>query len=324
MEIKYEYEGDFMISRNERIMGGIWGLLVGDAVGVPYEFHKAEELSSLDYIDIIPPKGFYRSHGSVEIGTWSDDGAQALCLLDSLLSKGEMDIEDFAVKLLKWYEEGFWAIDNCVFDVGFQTSEALRAYKRGIAPLKSGMIRPEGKGNGALMRVLPLALWHKGTDKELVYDAHIQSLVTHGNPCNLVCCALYCLWARKLLNGLNINDAYTEAVKSLRSIYSDNSELSRVLENEIKPDDEPIGYGSGYVVDSLRSVRMLLKNTTYEEVIKSAILLGDDTDTTAAIAGGIAGIREGINGIPEKWINILRGKNLVEPLINKLLEVIIL
>lgn len=56
--------------------------------------------------------------------------------------------------------------------------------KDGISPYKSGMVRPDGKGNGALMRVLPLALWYKGTDKDLVEDAHTQSLVTHGNPCS--------------------------------------------------------------------------------------------------------------------------------------------
>lgn len=309
-----------MISRNERIIGGIWGLLVGDAVGVPYEFYKAEELSKLNYIDMVPPKGFRRTHSTVGIGTWSDDGAQALCLLDSLLSKGKMDIDDFAVRLLKWYEEGLWAVDNYVFDVGIQTAEALRAYKRGVSPLKAGMVRPQGKGNGALMRVLPLALWHKGKDEELIRDAHTQSLVTHGNSCNGVCCALYCLWARRILKGVDIEEAYVEAVQVLRSIYDEDSRFRKYLEEEIKPEDEPIGSGSGYVVDSLRSVRMVLKHKTYEEVIKHAILLGDDTDTTAAIAGGIAGIREGIKAIPQRWMEQMKGKELVEPLIKRLLE----
>lgn len=309
-----------MISKNERIIGGIWGLLVGDAVGVPYEFHKAEELSKLDFVDIIPPNGFNRAHNTVKIGTWSDDGAQALCLLDSLNSKDKMDINDFADKLLKWYEEGLWAIDNYVFDVGVQTADALREYKRGISPLKSGMVRPDGKGNGALMRVLPLALWHRGADEELVKDAHIQSLVTHGNACNGVCCALYCLWARGVLNGLNIDDAYAYSVMRLRKIYGEDSEFRKELEFTVRPDSEAIGNGSGYVVDSLRSVRMVLKHDNFEDVINNSILLGDDTDTTAAIAGGIAGIKYGINAIPKRWMDKMKGKELVKPLIERLLE----
>ncbi|ADL52692.1 ADP-ribosylation/Crystallin J1 [Clostridium cellulovorans 743B] len=309
-----------MILRKERIIGGIWGLLVGDAVGVPYEFNNAEILRELLYIDIEPPRGFAKTYENVETGTWSDDGAQALCLLDSLLSKGKMDINDFAERLLNWYEKGLWAVDNRVFDIGIQTAEALRAYKRGVSPLNSGMIRPNGKGNGALMRVLPLAIWHKGTDEQLVEDAHLQTLVTHGNRCNGVCCALYCLWARRILNGLEIEEAYIDAVDVLRSIYEEGSEFRNELEYVIKPDEEPIGKGSGYVVDSLKSVRMVLKSKTYEEVIINAILLGDDTDTTACIAGGLAGLSYGIKAIPERWLNHMRGKELVDPLIKRLLE----
>lgn len=309
-----------MLSRNERILGGIWGLLVGDAVGVPYEFHKAEELKKLEFIDIIPPKGFERAHNTVEIGTWSDDGAQALCLLDSLLSMGKMDINDFAEKLLKWYEDGLWAVDNYVFDVGMQTADAIRAYKKGISPLKSGMVRPDGKGNGALMRVLPLALWHRGTDEELIEAAHTQSLVTHGNPCNGVCCALYCLWARRVMDAMQIDEAYTSSLKVLRQIYGENSVFRKELEFTVRPDAEGIGHGSGYVVDSLRSVRMVLKHDNFEDVIKGAILLGDDTDTTAAIAGGIAGIKFGVKAIPERWMDKMKGKELVKPLIERLLE----
>jgi ADP-ribosylglycohydrolase len=233
---------------------------------------------------------------------------------------GKMDINDFADKLLKWYEDGLWAVDNYVFDVGIQTAEAIRAYKRGISPLKSGMVRPEGKGNGALMRVLPLALWHRGTDEELIEAAHTQSLVTHGNPCNGVCCALYCLWAKRVIDGMQVDEAYTSSVKVLRQIYGEDSAFRKELEFTVRPDSEAIGHGSGYVVDSLRSVRMVLKHDNFEDVIKAAILLGDDTDTTAAIAGGIAGIKFGVKAIPESWMDKMKGKELVKPLIERLLE----
>lgn len=152
-----------------------------------------------------PPSGFHRAHRGVAAGTWSDDGAQALCLLDSIITCGKFDLKDFSDKLLSWYQEGKWAVDGMVFDIGIQTSEALMAYKSGMAPEKCGMVRPDGKGNGALMRTLPLALWHNGTDKELVIDAHSQCLITHGNICNQVCCALYCLVARSLLKGLDFD-----------------------------------------------------------------------------------------------------------------------
>lgn len=205
-----------MISRKDKVLGGMWGLLVGDAAGVPYEFHSDDEIALLDYIDIIPPKDFERSHNSVKAGT---------------------------------------------------------------------------------------------------------CLVTHGHPCNQVCCAIYCLLARRILNGIDISEGYTEAVKSLRNIYSKYPKFEEELEWSIRPDENAVGHGDGYVVDCLRSALMVLKeNDTYEKVIKAAISLGNDTDTTAAVAGGIAGIKYGLQSIPQKWMKIMRGKELVEDIFEKLIK----
>ena len=96
----------------------MFGLLTGDALGVPYEFHMKDEIPPFEQIEMTPPEGFSRAHKSTPVGTWSDDGAQALCLLDSLLEKGHFDLYYFSDKLLGWYENGLWAVDNRVFDVG--------------------------------------------------------------------------------------------------------------------------------------------------------------------------------------------------------------
>ncbi|KNY25170.1 ADP-ribosylglycohydrolase family protein [Pseudobacteroides cellulosolvens] len=309
-----------MIRQMDRILGGLWGLLIGDALGVPYEFNDPSDLPPKDKIEFNPPDGFVRSHRGVLPGTWSDDGAQALCLLDSLLECKTMDIHNFASKLLAWYENGLWAVDNKVFDVGNQTAASLREYKNGMPPNKSGFIIPDGKGNGSLMRVLPLALWHKGDNEELVYFAHLQSLVTHGHEINQVCCALYCLWAKGMMNDLLVDEAYKGAVKELREIYRKDSQYYNELEYCLRPDDEPFGKGGGYVVDSFRSVRMVLNNEdSYEAVVKAAVSLGHDTDTTAAIAGGLAGIAYGFDSMPDRWVASLRGREELHTLINGLL-----
>lgn len=120
--------------------GGLYGLLIGDALGVPYEFHAAEEISAYGEIEMKPPFGFRRAHSGVEPGTWSDDGAQALCLLDSLVTCGSFVLKDFSDRLLAWYQDGEWAVDGVVFDVGVQTGEALNAYRAGDNPEKCGML----------------------------------------------------------------------------------------------------------------------------------------------------------------------------------------
>jgi ADP-ribosyl-[dinitrogen reductase] hydrolase len=107
-----------VLTTREMIEGGIWGLLVGDALGVPYEFHHSASIPLPDSIDFDPPAGFPRAHDGVPPGTWSDDGAQALCLLASLLYRRELDIEDLMRRLTNWYEFGYMAADGQVFDVG--------------------------------------------------------------------------------------------------------------------------------------------------------------------------------------------------------------
>lgn len=311
------------MTEKSRIKGGLYGLLAGDALGVTYEFHSADSIPPFEEIEMTPPDNFNKTYPNVKAGTWSDDGAQALCLLNSLLENGRFSLTDFSMKLLAWYDTGLWAVDNVVFDVGIQTSEALNTFRNGVSPEMCGNVRPDGKGNGALMRVLPLALWHRGTDLELVNDAHRQCLITHANITNQVCCALYCLVARRLLEGMNFNAALSHSVQNIREIYADMSDYNEEFEFRLQPDEPDIwrGNGSGYVIDSLRSAFMIMREAgCYEDAVKRAVSLGNDTDTTACILGGLAGIAFGYDSIPERWINTLRQKASVEELLSKLLS----
>lgn len=311
-----------MISRRERIEGGLLGLLIGDALGVPYEFHPPDKIPRAELIEMSPPLGFSRAHPGVPPGTWSDDGAQALCLLDSLLQKKGLDLEDFGRRTLDWYERGYLAVDGKVFDVGVQTSSALLELRAGTPALKAGRSDERANGNGSLMRVLPLALWHTGPDEVLTSDAMAQSRVTHGHMRAQACCALYCLWARRVLDGAG--DPWEEALAAFRGLYPEGMEARSELDTNIVrlgAEGQPAGRGSGYVVDCLRSAHdCVARGSSYEEVVKAAIGLGNDTDTTAAVAGGIAGLQYGIEGIPQRWRSALRGRPLVDPLLRRLVE----
>jgi ADP-ribosylglycohydrolase len=169
------------------------------------------------------------------------------------------------------------------------------------------------------MRVLPLALWHRGTDAELVALAARQSLPTHGHPRSQAACAFYCLWARSLLEGSE--DGWRHAVARMAqpgtSDAIDRAELAFVLDEGHRA----TAAGTGYVVDTLWSARLALeRGATYEACVREAIRFGYDTDTTAAVAGGLAGIVHGIDGIPPRWRDALRGKELVDPLVEKLVD----
>lgn len=303
----------------EKIKGGIIGLLVGDALGVPYEFHAREDIPFFDEIEFEPPARFRRAHAGVPIGTYSDDGAQALILLNTLLECGKFDAGHFAKGLADWYDSGFMAVDGKVFDVGIQTANAIRELKHGVPPLLAGGMDEYSNGNGSLMRVLPLAIWHQGADSELVADAFAQSAVTHGHLRAKLCCALYCLWARRILQ--NVENAWENAVETLCKIFPEGTIENTEFEARIFPKDAIYDVkGGGYVVDSLCAARWANGNNTFEETVKAAISLGDDTDTTACIAGGIAGLKFGFSGIPKRWRENLRGKEIYEPLLEKLIQ----
>ncbi len=273
-----------------------------------------------------PPVGFARAHRGTPPGTWSDDGAHALCLLASLLEREGFDAHDLARRLLAWRKEGYMAVDGRVFDCGVQTAVALRALRAsGTPPLGAGPSDEYSNGNGSLMRVMPLALWHEGSDAELVELAHQQSQITHGHPRSQVCCALYCLWARRILagaggrreRGSHGERRWSDAVATLRGLYGE-TDMRKELESHVRPDDRSDGGGTGYVVDTLRTVRAVMEQPSFERVVLEAIAHGRDTDTTACVAGGLAGARHGVGGIPVRWIEALRGRELAEPLVEGL------
>lgn len=300
-----------LYARRDRLAGGLQGLLIGDALGVPYEFHDAAELPPSEAIEMQPPAGFPRSHAGILPGTWSDDGAQALCLLQSLTACAGLDLGDFSRRLVNWADGGYLAVDGHVFDIGIQTSRALAALRAGTPPDQAGPTGEYDNGNGALMRVLPLALWHVGSDEALIAMAAQQSLPTHGHPRSQAACAMLCLWARAELNA--IDSAWEHAEDALRGRGPGTGLPVDEIELVLSPVHRKQATGSGYVVDTLWSARVAMDQTAdYESAVRRAIAFGHDTDTTAAVTGGIAGIRYGLYGIPDRWRQQLRGQEHLE------------
>ena len=95
---------------------------------------------------MVPPAGFQKTYKDVEAGTWSDDGAQALCLLDSLLSQGGLSLNSFSDLLSAWYEDGLWAVNNVVFDVGIQTGNGVLVWASGNTKRLAFHAAGEGQG----------------------------------------------------------------------------------------------------------------------------------------------------------------------------------
>lgn len=296
------------ISHLDRLYGGMFGLLVGDALGVPYEFHDPEHLPSYDQIEMIPPEGFNRAHPGTPPGTWSDDGAQALALIAALNEDPEFNDEILARNIMDWLGTGRYTPDSRVFDVGLQTQRACHNLAAGSAARVAGPDTVFDNGNGALMRCWPVITVQR--QLHAAYVAVAQGAVTHGHIRSKLCCLLYALLAWNLLQGMSPKDALTQARTEFHSMCDgkgNNSEFNLIMQAENEPH-----LGTGYVVDSLWSaIHCLMSTSSYEECVKRAILLGNDTDTTACIAGSLAGTTYGVNAIPERWMSALKHKAFV-------------
>ena len=296
----------------ERIHGAVYGALIGDALGVPYEFHAPEEIPPKHLIEMQPAAGFRRAHDGVPPGTWSDDGALMLTLLDSLTSVTPFSVEDYAQRMLAWRRDGKYTPDGVVFDVGIQTNTALQMIAKGTPAIRAGAAGERDNGNGALMRVLPAAFMARD-DAHAVPLARMQGLPTHGHLWSQLACALYVLVARRLLEGAAFDRAYAHACRELPAHLTpdEGSVLGKLIAGR-----EP-GRGSGFVLDTLWSAFDCIASTdSYEDTVRSAIALGHDTDTTACVAGGLAGALYGFETIPVRWVQALRGRELVEKLLS--------
>lgn len=304
------------LTRTDRVRGAPYGLLVGDALGVPYEFNPPQRLPSLHEIDMTPPAGFARSHARVPPGTWSDDGAHALALLDSLLTCGRLNLDDFAQRLVGWYRNGRYAVDGDVFDVGIQTGAAIGRLESGVPPHEAGGVHEGENGNGSLMRVAPLALWHAGPDEDLVADAHAQSLPTHRHPRSQVACAFLCLVLCEVLDGAADPDAAVWNAKAkLERCYATQPAHAQELKIICNAVHRSAPTGTGYVVDTFWSALYAARSATFAEAVRAAVALGHDTDTTACVAGAVAGAMRGYGAIPEAWLDALRGRDVVDELV---------
>ena len=289
----------------DRLAGGVWGHLVGDALGVPYEFKAPRDIGRVVW-------GHKGSHGQPP-GTWSDDGGLTLALLDSLLSVG-FDPIDQGQRFLRWsYGEEY--CPGPPFDIGTTTSRALRRLESGVSAEDAGGRSVDDNGNGSLMRILPIVLVGRDAPAgELVTMAMRSSAITHGHARAKVTCAVYCLLAQQMLTGQPPTSALEHALGDARASLP--TELHRELQIL---ETHSVRSGAGYVVDCFWSAYQSLNSSdSYQGTVTRAIKYGNDTDTTAAVAGGLAGIYWGVGAIPDEWLRQMRGHEIVDPLIARL------
>ena len=295
----------------DRATGAVCGAAAGDALGAGYEFtnpHPEEEI-------VMKGGGIF----NWEPGEWTDDTAMAVAILD-VLAKGHCDIEEIGNNFLSWYE-------SSPPDVGIQTSAVLSSSQNGADLILAGHEfynqNPNKAGNGALMRTGPVALSALGDREAVAENATAIAALTHAHPDSTTACVLWSLaieeaimtsetdavfdWERAIKGGLSYLDVslvnrwqelIEEAVQGPSALFNPNgyvvsafqAALSAIIETPI-PVENPSGH--------------------FTNALETAVRIGDDCDTVAAIAGSLLGARWGLHAIPEEWTQLIHGTRTV-------------
>lgn len=308
---------------------GLYGLIVGDALGVPVEFLDRSILKN------DPVKGMraYGTHNQ-PAGTWSDDSSMALATLDSINKDNGINPEKIMENFANWSLHGDYTPFGEVFDMGIATHSAIIKYAQGTDATKCGGTGEYDNGNGSLMRILPacIYLWDKAkkictSDDEGIYMIHSVSALTHAHIRSQMACGIYYFLVKSILNESGslisrLQVGIDKAGAYYRRDLRNNKELGnydRLIDlKEFALTDEEKIKSSGYVVDTLEAaIWSLITTDSYKDAVLKSVNLGNDTDTVGAVAGGLAGLYYGFDAIPSEWMDELKGREILKEIIGE-------
>jgi len=304
----------------KEIKSALFGVAVGDALGVPVEFKSRETLRKNPVTDMI-------GYGTYNLppGTWSDDSSLTFCLAEALTQ--DFDLNVIGQNFVKWAHENYWTPHGDVFDIGIATSKAISRLAKGEKPELAGGFKENDNGNGSLMRILPLVFYllDKPINERFDITRKVSS-ITHGHIRSVIACFYYLEFAKQILEGKDIFEIYknlqTEISNYLAKLGINPTEIAnfdRLLKGNIFKIDESDIQSSGYVLHTLEaSIWSLMTTDNYKEAVLKAVNLGDDTDTTGAVTGGLAGLYYGFDNIPKKWLRQIARYRDIENLAERL------
>ncbi|KRC48802.1 MULTISPECIES: ADP-ribosylglycohydrolase family protein [unclassified Nocardioides] len=293
----------------DRACGALLGSAAGDALGAGYEFGSAR-------LGPDGPSMIGGGLGGFAPGEWTDDTTMAWCIADVAASgvdlRSEEGLTAIARRFRDWFETG-------PADIGIQTSKVLRS--AGQAPTGSALLATSydlhartghTAGNGSLMRTAAVALPHLDDAAAVAEAAAAVSRLTHYDPRAGEACVLWSLAIRHAILHAELDvrvglDLLDDEAASYWSARIDEAETRRP--GHFNP--------NGWVVAAFQAAWSAIAHTPVmpgadacrqlTDGLATAIAIGDDTDTVAAIAGALLGARWGASAVPAAWRRILHG-----------------
>jgi ADP-ribosyl-[dinitrogen reductase] hydrolase len=284
----------------DRKRGCLYGLAVGDALGAPIEFQSRGSFE---------PITDFRSGGpfGLNAGEWTDDTSLALALADSI-GRG-WNLNDQAENYLAWWQKGKFSVTGHCFDIGGTTRHSLWKFDETRDALNCADKDAASSGNGSIMRLAPVPIkYHNLSQEELAVKARESSLVTHASSQCLSSCEYLAVTLAALINGASAHAALTIPFKGLNRLVQE-----WIVEKKTYLNPETKIQGTGWVIKSLEAALWAFASTdSFEAAVLKAVNLGDDSDTTGAVCGQLAGAFYGESGIPQRWLDKLVRKDMIE------------
>ncbi|KAL6850738.1 hypothetical protein ACO1O0_007863 [Amphichorda felina] len=329
-------------SRSSRTVGALLALHAGDALGAPLEFKPHTVIRSLypgpniTFPRTLTGGGFL----SWAPGAATDDTdltrAVLLAYRDGILN-GDDVVTKAAEHSLAWYRGDHWPgrkPGTLPRDVGGATRIGLSKFASSRDPSTSGAGQGSA-GNGSLMRCIPTGLFQ--TDPELLIEESQRiSAITHNDHrCTIACAAYNTIVSALVVQGLCVEDAVSAGERVAISLEGGRADapvhaaikMGREISLEELADKGPRGANfpgtcSGFVLDSLTlAIAAVLDKRRLDEVLVDVVRVGMDTDTNAAIAGGLLGARDGEEAVLDEWKDLLQFGPEFRRLVDELLAV---
>ena len=292
----------------ERAEGCLLGLACGDALGGAVEFTDRASL------DRRFPHGIREIMGGgphrLAIGEYTDDTSMALAIARACTADG-IDLDEVARNFVAWYRSG-------PKDIGIATANALRLIADGVPWQQAGerlqAASTQGvAGNGTVMRCAPLAIRFADDPVALRHPAIDTSRMTHADSRAIEGAVALNQALAWLLRGGRIEGLLDAAIAGVT-----DQRVCNAIMGAPNLDRSAIRSG-GYVLDTLTAAFWCLLTTSSAEIaICRAVELGDDADTTGAIAGALAGALYGRSGLPARWLSVIHDRHDIATLARRL------
>lgn len=303
------------LTLEDRYIGTLAGLAVGDALGTTLEFTTPGKFEPIT--DMVGGGPF-----GLKAGQWTDDTSMALCMAESLVEKEGFDPIDQLARYVRWWQQGHLSSTGKCFDIGNATAAALHRFMKTHEPY-CGSTSPQAAGNGSLMRLAPVPMFFANDPAAAIERSGDSSRTTHAATTCVDACRYYSGLIVGALKGVP-KDVLLSARYCPASSYLDKHplcpEIDAVAAGSFKKKNPPAIRGSGYVVNALEAALWAFHHSTsFRGGCLMAVNLGDDADTTGAIYGQLAGAYYGYSAIPEGWRAKLAMRETIEALAIKLL-----